>query len=497
MIFIRRTQKESQEMYRYFFKRVFDIFFSFIGLIVAIIPMLIIAILVKLDSKGPVLYKQPRIGKNGKVFKILKFRSMCVGAEQTGSGVYSEKGDARVTRIGRILRATSLDEIPQLFSVFKGDMSFIGPRPPLTYHPWPIEEYTQEQKRMFNVRPGITGWAQINGRKAVEWNKRIKLNVWYVDNLSLWLDIKILFKTVFKVFSNADNENVGKTVVSKSERETNLKLMYITNNPDVAEIVENAGVQRIFIDMEYIGKSDRQGGMDTVQSHHTTEDIRKVKAVLEKAQIMARCNPIHSETKDYSSSKEEIDKAIEAGADILMLPYFKTADEVKEFIRLVDGRAKTLPLVETPEAVACIDEILEIKGIDEIFVGLNDLSLGYGMKFMFQLLADGTVENLCAKFKAKGIPYGFGGIAALGKGALPAEKVIAEHYRLGSTCAILSRSFCNTNIVTDINEVRSIFDTGLKEIREWEEKCANGEVDFNENKKEIDMAVKQIIQSIG
>lgn len=276
-----------------------------------------------------------------------------------------------------------------------------------------------------------------------------------------------------------------------------LKLMYITNRPEIAQIVENAGVERIFIDMEYIGKSVRQGGMDTVQCHHTIEDIRAVKKVLTKAQIMTRCNPIHEATSEYCSSKEEIDSAIEAGADILMLPYFKTAKEVQEFVCLVDGRAKTLPLIETPEAVACIDEILEIDGIDEIFVGLNDLSLGYGMKFMFQLLVDGTVERLCEKFKAKGIPYGFGGIAALGKGMLPSERVIAEHYRLGSTCAILSRSFCNTNIVTDLDEVRRVFDIDLKAVRAWEKQCAEGEVDFIENKKQVEEAVEQIIFNMG
>ena len=164
-------------MYRHFFKRLFDIIFSLLGIIISAIPMLIIAIAIKLDSKGPVIFKQERIGKGGKVFKIWKFRSMCVGAEQTGSGVYSGKGDTRVTKVGKFLRRTSLDEIPQFFSVLKGDMSFIGPRPPLTYHPWPIDQYTEEQLRMFDVRPGITGWAQINGRKDVEWNKRIKLNV--------------------------------------------------------------------------------------------------------------------------------------------------------------------------------------------------------------------------------------------------------------------------------------------------------------------------------
>ena len=275
-----------------------------------------------------------------------------------------------------------------------------------------------------------------------------------------------------------------------------LKLMYITNRPEIAEIAENAGVERIFIDMEYIGKAVRQGGMDTVQCHHTIEDIQTIKNVLTKSQIVARCNPVHDATDEYCSSKDEITAAIEAGADILMLPYFKTANEVKEFVRLVDGRAKTLPLVETPEAVACIDDILNIDGIDEIFVGLNDLSLGYGRKFMFQLLIDGTVEKLCDKFKAKGVPYGFGGIAALGKGMLPSERVVAEHYRLGSTCAILSRSFCNTNIVTDLDEVRRIFDVDLKAIRAWEQQCADGEVDFIENRKGVVAAVNKIVKGL-
>lgn len=275
-----------------------------------------------------------------------------------------------------------------------------------------------------------------------------------------------------------------------------LKLMYITKRPEIATIVENAGVERIFIDMEYIGKAVRQGGMDTVQCHHTIEDIKAVKKALTKSKIMTRCNPIHEATLECCSSKEEIDAAIEAGADILMLPYFKTAKEVQEFVHLVGGRAKTLPLIETPEAVDCIDEILEIDGIDEIFVGLNDLSLGYGMKFMFQLLIDGTVERLCEKFKAKGIPYGFGGIAALGKGMLPSERVIAEHYRLGSTCAILSRSFCNTNLITDLDEVRRVFDEDLKAIRAWEKQCADGEVDFIENRKEVEVAVNKIVKGL-
>lgn len=276
-----------------------------------------------------------------------------------------------------------------------------------------------------------------------------------------------------------------------------LKLMYITNNPQVACVAEDNGVQRIFIDMEYIGKTDRQGGMNTVQNHHTVNDVISIKSSIKKAQIMVRCNPIHKATENYLGSKKEIDQVIDAGADIIMLPYFKTVEEVKEFLTIVDGRVRTMLLLETPEAVGCIDQILELKGIDEIHIGLNDLSLGYGMKFMFELLADGTVETLCNKFKKKGLSYGFGGIAALGKGMLPSEKVIAEHYRLGSTCAILSRSFCNTSIITDIEQIRTIFDAGLKEIRSWEKQCENRIVDFSKNKKEVEQAVSEIVKGLN
>ncbi len=199
-------------MYKHFIKRLLDIVLSVLGIVICCIPMLIIAIAIKIDSPGPVIFKQKRLGYKGKVYEIWKFRSMCVGAEQTGSGVYSGKGDARVTRVGNILRKTSLDELPQFFNTLVGSMSFVGPRPPMTYHPWSWEEYTDEQRRMFDVRPGITGWAQVNGRKGVEWHRRIEMNVWYVDHVSFWLDLKIIWLTVWKVVSNADNENTGATV---------------------------------------------------------------------------------------------------------------------------------------------------------------------------------------------------------------------------------------------------------------------------------------------
>lgn len=176
--------------------------------------MLITVIAIRLESKGSAIFKQERLGLNGRVFIIYKFRSMCVGAEHTGSGVYSGADDMRVTKVGRIIRATSIDELPQLVNILKGDMSFIGPRPPLTYHPWELSEYTPAQLHMFDTRPGITGWAQVHGRKDVEWHKRIELNCWYVDNMSLLLDIKIVFITLFKVLKNEDNVNVGETVVA-------------------------------------------------------------------------------------------------------------------------------------------------------------------------------------------------------------------------------------------------------------------------------------------
>ncbi len=208
-------------MYKSYIKRFLDIFISVLGILILTLPMLIIALIIKLDSPGPVIFKQDRIGKNGKVYNMYKFRSMCVGAEQMSGGVYSDNSDSRVSRIGKILRATSLDELPQFFNILKGEMSLIGFRSPLTYHPWAWEEYTEEQKKMFTVRPGITGWAQINGRKTVEWNNRIEMNVWYAENISFVLDLKIFFMTFLKVLNNSDNENKGETVTTVSaEKET-------------------------------------------------------------------------------------------------------------------------------------------------------------------------------------------------------------------------------------------------------------------------------------
>ena len=194
-------------MYRKFWKRAIDITLSVLAIIVLSWLYLITALLIKLTSKGPVLFKQERIGKDGKVFKVLKFRSMRVGAEK--SGVYSDKKDPRVTPVGRFIRATSIDELPQLFNILKGDMALIGPRPPLTYHPWKWEEYSDFQRRMFEVTPGITGWAQVNGRTALDWDEKFRYDVEYVDGMSLWLDAKIIFLTVVQVLFPRNIRHAG------------------------------------------------------------------------------------------------------------------------------------------------------------------------------------------------------------------------------------------------------------------------------------------------
>ena len=206
------SAKAAQGFYNRIVKRVLDFLMAVLALILLSPLILAAALAVKLSSKGPVVFKQKRLGRDGKEFDFYKFRSMVVGAEKTGSGVYSGKGDPRVTKVGRILRATSIDELPQLINILKGDMALIGPRPPLTYHPWPIDQYDAFQRHMFDVRPGITGWAQTHGRKDVEWHWRIELNVWYVEHVSFVLDLKIFFLTIFKVFTNADNANVGETL---------------------------------------------------------------------------------------------------------------------------------------------------------------------------------------------------------------------------------------------------------------------------------------------
>ena len=271
-----------------------------------------------------------------------------------------------------------------------------------------------------------------------------------------------------------------------------LKLMYITNDPAVAKIAADAGVDRIFIDMEVLGKAERQGGMDTVQSHHVPEDIAKVRAAIgNKTEIMARVNPLNP------NSQAEIDASIENGADVIMLPMWRTTDDLRQLVRMVNGRAKVMPLLETDTAAEHLPEALTVPGIDQMHIGLNDLHLCYHQKFMFQLLADGTVDRLCTGLREANIPYGFGGVGRPGSGMLPAEYIIGEHYRLGSQYVILSRSFCNTEKTTDLDEIRRIFTEGVADIRRVERNCAAwAQEQFDENHRRVCACVDKIVRGM-
>ena len=268
-----------------------------------------------------------------------------------------------------------------------------------------------------------------------------------------------------------------------------IKFMYITNDPRIAALADEAGVDRIFIDLETVGKQLRQGGMNTVQSDHTLADIRAVRPAVKHAELMVRVNPI------YDWSQEEIDAALSAGADTLMLPYFRTTRQAEQFLDMVNGRARTILLVETPEAVEHLDEILALPGIDECHIGLNDLHLGYGRKFMFELLADGTVDAIVEKFNAHGIPFGIGGIARLGRGTLPAERILAEHVRLGSQAVILSRSFCNDILFSDRPDREDIFTREVALLRQAEAEMHTRDAEFfADNRRELQRIVSRILE---
>lgn len=268
-----------------------------------------------------------------------------------------------------------------------------------------------------------------------------------------------------------------------------LKLMYITNNLQVASIAQAAGVDRIWVDLERLGKAERQANMDTVQSMHTIEDIKKLRPVITTSQLMVRIDPLHS------GSAKQIDDVIQCGADIIMLPMFKSCEDVHTFLSLVNGRAKTILLLETIEAENNIDEIVNIVGIDEIHIGLNDLHLAHKMKFMFELVADGTVERLCKSIENANIPFGFGGIAKIGTGTLPAEVILAEHYRLHSSMVILSRAFCpQSSWKKEYAEIYEEIFTNVEKIRRYENDLKDKDISyFNKNKEHLIDIVNEII----
>lgn len=297
------------------------------------------------------------------------------------------------------------------------------------------------------------------------------------DRVELYFARPVMLSNIYSFYCNLLGINDG-----------HMKLMYLTSDPEAAKTAEISGVDRIFLDLEILGKFERQGHLDTVVSRSSLDDVAKLRKVISKAELLVRCNPVHK------GLKAEIDRIINDGADLIMLPYFKTVEEVKTFLQCVDRRVPTILLFETKEAVEKADEILELQGIDEVYIGLNDLHLSYGMKFMFELLADGTVEKLCRKFRAKGLPYGFGGIAKIGEGQLPSEYIIGEHKRLGSTAAILSRTFRNevstSRPVENLSREIALLRRREKEINFWNED------DFKENRQLVLKGVQAVLKKI-
>lgn len=268
-----------------------------------------------------------------------------------------------------------------------------------------------------------------------------------------------------------------------------MEFMYITNNSDIAKIAEKAGVDRIWVDLERNGKEKRQPG-NTVKSNHFISDIPKIKSSLSQASVHVRINPI------FDGSKHEIDAVINSGADIIMLPYYKTVDEVKVFLDMVDGRVKTSLLLETKEAHRCLKDTLQLSGIDEIYVGLNDLHISYQKRNMFELLIDGTVENICMQLQEKDMSYGIGGMAGIGQGDLPAEYILTEYFHLGSSRVILSRSFLDIALYhrnSLLYEERFI--DGVKRIREYEENIKTKDNNyFLQNRNKMRMCINEILK---
>ena len=270
-----------------------------------------------------------------------------------------------------------------------------------------------------------------------------------------------------------------------------LSLMYITNDPTVALIAEKNGVDRVWVDLETLGKEERQKNMNSVKSHHTVQDVAAISKLLTTAELQVRINPWND------GSKAEVEQVIAAGADRIMLPMWKSLEEVDEFLRTVNKRVATTLLLETREAEECLDAVLKHPMLDEIHIGLNDLHLSYGLTFMFELLSNGTVERMCEKMKKAGVSYGFGGIARIGEGTIPAEMIVMEHYRLGSTRAILARSFCNTTDGADAVEVEQLFAENVKKLRDWESEVENSSLDaYFENTERLSQRVSEVVNEI-
>ena len=263
-----------------------------------------------------------------------------------------------------------------------------------------------------------------------------------------------------------------------------LKLMLITNQPDLAKSAVSAGVDRVFIDLEILGKKERQGHLDTLISAHSMDDVPKVRAAIPNSELLVRLNPPHNGIGD------EIEQSLKSKPEYLMLPMFHTARELENFCKQVNGRAGVIPLVETPEAAECLEEIVKIKGLSEIYIGLNDLHLGLKQNFIFEPLANGMVDRMATTIQKAGLPFGFGGIARIGEGQLPGELVLGEHLRLGSSSVILSRTFHRGMISGELTNFGK-FQYEIEKLRESEEYL------LLRSAEQIELDRKKVIQIVN
>ncbi|GEA61969.1 aldolase/citrate lyase family protein [Vibrio comitans] len=260
--------------------------------------------------------------------------------------------------------------------------------------------------------------------------------------------------------------------------------LFITNNPEIAKYVESFGVNRIFIDLERLNKLERQGHLDTVISKHSFDDIKVVKSSLEKADVLVRLNPFNRETK------EEIELAIENGADILMLPMFRTIEEVTKFGKIIDGRVKFIPLIETQAAASIAKELDDLDCVDELHFGLNDLHLDMGLKFMFEPLANGLIDSWTRELRK---PFGIGGIARANEGIVSGEAVMGQQVRLGSSGVILSRSFHMRSQNLDELKKRIDFEAELNKLELIRSRCS----DYDKTTQDLEYSnFKQLISNI-
>ena len=218
-----------------------------------------------------------------------------------------------------------------------------------------------------------------------------------------------------------------------------IDLLTITNLPELAARCDQMPGMRVFVDLERNGKAARQKGYDTFISTHHTDDIGRIRAVLKQSKLMVRVNPY--QTSNPAASKAEVDAVLAQGADLIMLPMFSHPQELRAFAAMVAGRVPIVPLLETAAALDTLDDWIDAPGIAEVFVGLNDLHLSLGCRFMFEPLLMGHVDRVAMAAKARGLRFGFGGIARMDEGVLPGHDVLAEHVRLGSGAVILSRTF--------------------------------------------------------